>query len=104
MAGQDRHDGANAHAARAYVSSRVLNYHFIQARTAQFPLSFPMADPSSDPGFVGVFKGVILAKRARKWETHYQQYLPLTSIKPLSVFEEILDENFPAKRCESCTP
>jgi hypothetical protein len=49
------------------------------------------------PFFVEGYRGVILAKHARKWK---QKYLVRKGgIQPISVFEEILDEDFPDK-CE----
>jgi len=53
------------------------------------------------PFFVAGYKGMILAKIARKWETAYRQRVPHTGLHGIDVFEEILNEDFPDETASS---
>ena len=63
-----------------------------------------MGETSPGPYLADGYKGMILVKAARKWESLYRQRLPLTSIQPLTVLQEILDDFFTSKRCSTGIP
>jgi len=59
--------------------------------------------PSAEDGpfFVAGYKGMILAKVARKWQRKYRARVPHTGLHGIDVYEEILEEEFPDEKAST---
>jgi len=53
------------------------------------------------PHLVEGYRGIILARQARKWVKIYKNHLPLMGVHGSEVFEEILAQNFSKARSHS---
>jgi len=53
-----------------------------------------MPSDSEGPFLVVGYKGMILARTARKWETAYRKRMPHPGLHGLDVYEDILNEYF----------
>ena len=58
-------------------------------------------DTSDDPNWITTYRGVILSKQLKKWVKLYEARRG--GVQPIAIFEDIIQETFSHKPCDSCT-
>ena len=58
-------------------------------------------DTPNDPDWITAYRGVILAKQSKKWMKWYKARRG--GVQPIAILEDIVQESFSHKPCDSCT-